>query len=215
MRGADHELPSQVSTRPPESTAAQNPDDGQDTEASPPLASIRSGADHELPSQVRARPLPSTATQKPRAGQETDVSAPPPGSTGREADQTGRDHEVPSQVRARPRLSTAAQNEADEHETAVSTPAIGSMSAGGDQDGSPPRGCAPRLGGALPVTGAAARERAAVTVDRGAERRLRAGYRGEDARTRVGEGADGDAVARAACRIVRAGNGGVRPYGGG
>jgi hypothetical protein len=87
LTGALHELPLNVSSLPASSTAAQNVDDGHDTELISALASMRAGVLHELPLNVAALPCPPTVTHKVSEAQETEAGE-SMGSTG-----VGVDHD--------------------------------------------------------------------------------------------------------------------------
>ncbi len=74
LAGALQELPLKVSALPSSSTAAQNEDDGHDTDSSEPSPSMLPGALQELPLKVSSCPYLPTAAQNEDDGHDTDVS---------------------------------------------------------------------------------------------------------------------------------------------
>lgn len=70
--GAPHDAPLNVTALPPLSTAAQNEDDGQDTEVRPLTPSMLPAALQE-PLKVKAFPALSTAAQNDADAQDTEV----------------------------------------------------------------------------------------------------------------------------------------------
>jgi hypothetical protein len=101
---------------PASSTAAQNNEDGHDTELGKPLdCSILTGSFHELPLNVEARP-PIAVTMHNDSGEhdnDKSWSKPMPDSTL---------HELPLYVEKPPPKLTATQNDAEEHDTATVSP---------------------------------------------------------------------------------------------
>ena len=69
--GSDHDVPLNVATFPPSSTAAQNDADEHDTATDPPLVLMLVGADHEVPLNVTTPPVLSPAAQNDADGHDT------------------------------------------------------------------------------------------------------------------------------------------------
>lgn len=130
--GADHEVPSNTTASPWESTATQNSSRGQETAVK--LSSPATAGDDQFdPFHVEHSPWYVAASQNVADAHETPVGC------RSKPSRSGRVHELASNVSTAPSSSTTAQNEAVGHDTASGIPTVGSNRIGSPQPPSDPR----------------------------------------------------------------------------